>query len=790
MKIHQINYLFRQAGEYQLKHRWHFLLLVVILVIIGIAGLPRVESKNARDSWFDDSEAIEIATEAFEDQFGNNDSIGILVEADNVFHPEVLKAIKKLGDELLEKVPYSNEVTSLMETEVSISQNDEIRIYNPFEDGVPDSITELNRIRDLVLSRPSLVNKLVSADATETWISMTLNEYPEPEEWQQETNLDPLFQVGEAAIAIVTDTKWQSDLYTFKAAGLPYSETEERDFFARETMLRVLSGLAATIILLITFLRSIRAVFVPVFTAIMGAVVVFGFMGWLGIGIDANMMTLPILLGMALAVSYSVHLLNAYKRFFLTTGKRQESIVQAVEETGWPIFFTALTTIGSVLSFTTAGIMTIKWLGYTCAAVVLADYLLVMMLVPILMSFGKDRNTTEMGDPAPSLFDKVLTYAGQAIIRYRTLMLIISISCFLAVIPGIGKMTVNMDIFKFMGLKVPYVERLYEVTHSQLGSYMNYNISISFDDAGSINNPEVMKNFDHLLKTVGTFELTKKNETSIFSILDILKDMNRTMHNDDPGYYTVPDERELIAQLLFLYEISGGEHLFKWIDSDYSMLRAQVGIIAFDAKELSREINVIHELGKELFPGADINVVGSAAQFAELNNKIVIGEIKSIGVALIVITVLLIIVFNSLKTGLIGLIPNIAPLVFIAGYMGYTDSPLDMMTMTIMPMLLGIAVDDTIHFINHIKYEFEKTGNYQLAISLAFSAVGKTLAITTIILSITFAMYMFSPVANLFRIGFLASMGLTIALLVDYMVTPPLILLTKPFGKERAPQGG
>ena len=102
---------------------------------------------------------------------------------------------------------------------------------------------------------------------------------------------------------------------------MPYSETEERDFFGKELMTRVLSGFALMIVLLAIFLRSFRGVFVPVFTTIMGIVVVFGIMGWIGVGVDANMMTLPILLGMALSVGYSIHLVNAFKRFFRATRK-------------------------------------------------------------------------------------------------------------------------------------------------------------------------------------------------------------------------------------------------------------------------------------------------------------------------------------------------------------------------------------------------------------------------------------------------------------------------------------
>jgi hypothetical protein len=164
------------------------------------------------------------------------------------------------------------------------------------------------------------------------------------------------------------------------------------------------------------------------------------------------------------------------------------------------------------------------------------------------------------------------------------------------------------------------------------------------------------------------------------------------------------------------------------------MLRAEVQLQKFLAAEIARELDRIEELGKELFPNARVSVIGSAVQFGEMNGKLVAGQLKSIGVAMIVICVLLVVVFASLGTGFIGMIPNIAPLMAIGGYMGFGNSPLDMMTMTIMPMLLGIAVDDTIHFINHIKFEFEKCGDYHTAIIRSFGTVGKTLAMTTIIL--------------------------------------------------------
>ncbi len=786
MKIQKINNFFKNIALFQIKYRWYFILFTAVLVIVGVTGFKRISVVSTERDWFGKKDEIQIATDKFEEQFGNNENIALLIEAENVFHPQVLKMIHDIGKELLEKVPYADEVTSLMEMEVSIGTKEGIEIKNPFKHGIPDDPEKLKEIRDFILSRKSFVNKIVSDDATETWLVLSLKEYPEKKVWKSEGKIQPMFQSGEAAILIVTDQKWKSDLYTIKPVGLPYTETEERDFFGNEMKTRVMSAIIIMIILLILFLRSFRGVIVPVFTTISGIIVVFGIMGWLKIEMDSNMVSLPVLLGMAISVGYSIHLVNAFKRFYRHSGKRKESVIHAVEETGWPLFFTAITTIGSVMSFAAAGMVLMKWTGFTCAAVVFADFLFVIILIPILMSFGKDKKNPVPPEKQKLLTDKWMKNLGELILAYKTPIMGAFIIAILILIPGIRKIHVNVDIFEFLGLKIPYVQRIYSIVNSKLGSYISYNITIEHKNQDSIKDPEFLKKFESLLDTVGRFELTKKNKNvpKIFSILDIIKDMNQTMHEDNPEYYKIPDNRELIAQLLFLYEMSGGTKTLDWVNEDYSMLRARIELMKFDANKIEKGLNIIQKKGKELFPNAKIGIIGSAVTFAGANKKIVTGEIKSFLTALVVIGILLILVFGSFKTGLIGMIPNITPLIAIGGFMGYGNYQLDMMSMMIIPMLLGVAVDDTIHFINHIKYEFEKCGNYEESIIRSFPTVGKTLAMTTIILTATFSMYIFSPVAALTRIGILTSLGLISALLADYLMTPILVQWAKPFGKE------
>ncbi len=787
MKVNKINSKFRKFGEFQVRNRLLLIAVSVIFAAVGMAGLPHLKPHNSRESWFEDGELIEINTKKFEEQFGNNENILILVEAEDVFDPEVLTMMKKIGEELLDSVPYANELTSLTDMEISVGTDYGMEVINPFENGIPEDKAELESIRKLVLSRRSLVNKIVSEDCTEALIMLSLNEFPPEEEWSKETTLDPMFQAGEPAIRIATADRYKSDKYKLKPAGMPYTETEERDFFSGEMSKRVFIIFLSMVLLLIFMVRSFKGVVAPIVTIVVAGTSVFGFMGWLGIGFDQSMVMLPALLLIALSVAYSIHLINAFKRFFRKTGNRKEATILAVEETGWPLLFTAITTIGSVASFATVGIPTITWVGMACAAVVLANYLFVIILLPIILSYGKDRKPDASAPAKKNVWlDKFLLAMGNWIVERKKIILIIYSIVVVALVPALFKVYVDMDMFQAMGRKVPYLNRVYEVTHSQLGSYLSYNISIDFNEEDAVKSPEVLKNLDVLIDSINTFKLTKKvkDNTSTFSILDIIKEMNQTLHSDSIEYHCIPDTREEIAQILLLYEMSGGTKSFNWIDEDYSMMRVQVPMSKFQAKQIPIELNAVRRISKDLFPNATATLVGSAVQFAEIADKIVAGELQSVFLSLIIISILMILVFASVKTGLIGLIPNLAPLLVIGAYLGYLGEPLNMMSMTVIPMMLGIAVDDTIHFINSIKYEFEKCGNYQTAVLNAFATVGRSLLMTTIVLAVSFATYMASPVNMIKDMGLLSSMGLLAALITDFLITPALMILTKPFGKE------
>ena len=788
MKVLEINKAFRKFGEIQVKFRWLFLLAMFVITAVGLSGLRKFVAEDLQEDWFGDKEKIKLATDRFEETFGNEDVITVLVQTKDVFDSDVLNMIDRLGNEMMETIPYARDVMSVVEVSVAKGTDDGMQVVTPFEDGIPDTHTaegkaEMESIKKFLLSREAIANKLVSEDSTETWVILYLYGYGD-EDNKARTGM---YKAGRAAHKLLDDPKWQSDKWNLICAGTPYTECEETDVMQKEMSRNLISGFIAMIICLILFVRSLRGLIVPLFSTVGGIGVVFGFMSYFGIVADQNMMTIPILLGMALSVGYSIHYINSFKLHFRQTGLRKESVIMSVEETGWPLFFTALTTIASLISFALVDIGPLKWLGLTSSATVLVIFLYAIILIPVLLSFGKDKKKEESATTQKTTkTDLAFESFGKRVLKHSKAVLIVGFAMIVVFIPGIFKIRVTLDYIEMLGLKIPYIARLAKLQNTQLGSVYSYKILIEYPDVDEFKKPERMFALEKLENTLGNLSLTRKSngKPRVKSVLDIVKETNRMLNGDDPAYYSIPDDENLLTQELFLYEITGGSRLYDWLNADYNMAYVNVNLATYDSSQIASNIADAEKAAEELFPGAEVSAIGAVAEFAEMNGKIVRGELKSFAGSFIMIAAMLILVFMSIRTGLIGMIPNVTPVIILAGIMGYFRFRLDMMTMTVMPMILGIAVDDTIHFINHVKYYYEVHGNYKDAILRTYLEIGKTMCMTTVIICAMFLIYAFSPMTTMHRIGMLSIIGLTAALVADYLMTPALIYVTKPFGKE------
>lgn len=534
---------------------------------------------------------------------------------------------------------------------------------------------------------------------------------------------------------------------------------------------------------MIVVTRSLRGVIAPLLTSVFGLLIGFGIIGWFRLYIDMTTAMIAVIQTFACSIAYNIHLYNFFKMRFVETGRRKASITDAIGETGWGVLLSGLTTIAAMMTFLSMKIVPMQAIGVNTSLCLLSVLLTCLIITPVILSFGKDRK------PSIDVSKSLEGYVGGHFERFGSFILYRHQPIFIAAVAitlfcGIGMFYIEpaFDIEKTMGRKVEYVKTFLDLCDTELGSMYSYDLMITLPHADDAKKPDNLKKLDQLATISENYPLTKRHN----SVTDIVKDMNCTLNGNDLKEYKIPDNADMIAQLLLLYENAGGTESVYWIDYDYQRLRLQIEMKNYNSNEAEKEMDALQAEAGRLFPGAHVSAVGNIPQFTVMQQYVERGQMWSMLLSVLVIGMILIILFRSWKVGLVGMIPNIAPAIIVGGMMGWLDYPLDMMTASLIPMVLGIAIDDTIHFINHCHVAHNRYKNYNMAIRKTFRTEGLAIVMSTVIISATFAGFMSSDATQTKNWGLLAVAGMVSALLADLFLTPILFKYLRVFGTEES----
>ena len=782
INIEKINSQFYSFGSFIVRHRW--LNIIFFLAVLGLCfcGLKYVQSDTNQENYFLEGDELVKVRKHFEKVFGNDDFCGILVESEDVFSAQTLTLIRELGRQLKAEVPYVDDIVSLTDLEYVQGTDDSLDVTDLVPDPVPDSAGAREAMRAKAMLKPSIKGRLVSDDSRQTWVMVRLKVLPDGVKGEHGRSLEE--EIG-AKVNEVSGRPQFAALHP-RTTGLPVINVDKRAFVAKETPKLIGLSLLLTLVLLAVFLRMVRGIVFPFISSVAALVIVFGLQGFLGIVNDPAMIFLPIFLGLSMAIAYAVYLMGDFRQEFLTTGRLKQSVADAIGSSGWPIGFSALTTIVALVSFCFVPLKPIRWMGLTAAALTGLLYVLTVTLLPSMLAIGRDRSPQKLKARKSGPVDRLVGYLGRHVLSRPALTLCVLAGFVALSACGLANVNVSFDLRNSFGMKVPYVQRICEVADSQVGSLYSYGVGVELRNSDDAKKPENLRRLGEFSDFIKSLPLTKRAS----SILDILKDMNQTLHGGEPGQYRIADTQEEIAQQLLLYENAGGREAEHWVDYDYRRLRLLIEIGDYRSGEAARELELIKAKGRELFPDASILLTGALIQFSVMQDYVSWGQIQSFGISILVISLLMSIVFGSVKLGLVSMIPNISPALLAGAMMGYFDFPLDIMTVTVMPMLLGLSVDDTIHFINHAQLEFSRTGSYAESVRRTFLTTGRSMMITTVILCVCFLAYLISDIAVFFRLGILVAGGAVAALLADYFVTPVLLAKLRCFGPEGRPASG
>jgi len=336
------------------------------------------------------------------------------------------------------------------------------------------------------------------------------------------------------------------------------------------------------------------------------------------------------------------------------------------------------------------------------------------------------------------------------------------------------------------------MRQAYEIVDDNMAGAMSMVVMIDTWTTDGLLNPRLLQAIDAMQERVETRYADQVSRTN--SLANIVKDTYQIMNNDDPAFYEVPDDQQLISQLLYLFNSANPEDRRALVSDDYSRSHITLNIynagsyeyqLFFD--EIGQDIDEIFGPLEAEFPEMDVYLTGSMALLMRMADEVANSQFNSFALAIGVISVIMILTLGSLQGGVMAMIPNLIPAMLSFGLMGLMGIPLDTDTLLIAPLIIGIAVDDTIHFMTHYRVDLIRTGSVSEALKSTIRDVGQAVMFTTMVLGLGFALLSFSDYLGMAKMGFFGSAAIFVALLCDLFLIPAMIMIFKPtFGQKDA----
>jgi predicted RND superfamily exporter protein len=794
--VERLNRLFERLGGGAYDHRWA-VLSICLLLLVGCYLLSLgTRFDNSFQAYFDPDDPAYAAYLQYRDDFGSDEVSYLLYEAPN--HPhgpwnlEVMRKIQLLTETLEEEVPFASEVTSLVNVEFMDGVPGGIEIYELLEDW-PESQQALLEIRDKVLDKPLYVGGMVSRDANYAAIVIEMEKSSiDPVE---EIRLDPDGGDGlENLYPQVPHRKIEEILARPEYRGIEFHHTGDVPLNAVINTISQSEGWSLLLIcsvviaiLLLLFFWSFIGVVGPLAVAALSVLVSLAVVALIGWELDLMFGMLPTLL-LTVGVANSVHIISEFRAYHAGLGDRREAVRRTLYLVGTPCLLTSLTTAAGFGSMSIAPIKAISHFAMYSAAGVIAALLLSLSLLVVFLSFGRRfrrRPATErekLRAKGGRRFKQALEAVARFDVRFRRAMLVSFAALFLFSILGVARLEVDSNFLTDFSEDVPVRQATF-FADEVMGGTNSFVYLIDTGAPDGIVDPAVLREIERLQAEADQqIDVVVKT----YSIVDILKDINRSFHEGDPAYQVLPETRELVAQYLLLYEMSGGEETEEYVSADYSRANLELRCRWTESSRLARMAEELdHYLERHPLQASTVSATGIGSLWLELMNYITQSQIRGFGLAFAAIATMMCLLFRSIRIGLLTMLPNLLPAALILGVMGWLQIPLDYVKLLIAPVAIGISVDDTIHHVTRYRHEFLRSGDYREALFASMTDVGRALFITSAALVLGFLVFLFSVMDSQTTFGVLLASTIVVALAADFFLMPALVMTFKPFGPEQ-----
>jgi predicted RND superfamily exporter protein len=755
-------------GYWVIKYRWWIIVATVVMVALFGSGLRFLSFNMDNRIFFSEDNPQLQALETLENTYVKNYNVLFILESKggDVFERQALTAVEELT-EASWQIPYSSRVDSITNYQHTRVDEDDLIVESLVENAGALSDEALHQIKDIALTRPMLVDRLVSPSGHVTGVNInillpgkSLLEVPEVAAFARKLadNIKQKYPNIEIHLtgALIIDNGFGEITADDMSSLVPIMFL----------VLVVITGLA---------LRSFSGTFATVLVILMSMITGLGAAGWMGLQLNVASVNAPTII-LTLAIADSVHILVAAFHKIHEGKNKAAAIAISIQENLHPVFLTSLTTVIGFLTMNFSDAPPFRELGNIVAIGITAAFFYSIFFLPAMMAVLPVR-TKSKAKPGCECECECCSCVGLAnfVINNSRLLFWVSLTTILVLAAGLSRVELNDDMIEYIG-KEYEIRQASDFMEQELSGIDVIEYSLSSGESGGINNPEY-------LATIEAFAQWYRQQPKVVHVdvfTDIMKRLNRNMHGDDEAWYLIPEQRDLAAQYLLLYEMSlpYGLDLNNQINVDKSSTRMMVAI----EDTTTREQREIEQRGREwLKANAPEHMFaygsGLTMMWAHLSERNINSMLVASFGALILISLILVFALRSVKHGLISLAPNLAPAIMAFGLWGMFVGQVGLGLSVIVSMTLGIVVDDTVHFLSkYLHARRDKGLNASAAVRHSFNTVGTAMWITTVALVAGFLVLVFSGFKMNADMGLMSAITITLALAMDFLFLPALLI--------------
>ena len=745
--------------------RWYVILVSILVAMLIASGARFIGFSNDYRVFFSADNPQLTAFETLQNVYTKADNILIVVKpkSGDVFTPQNLDAVRRITAAAW-KIPFATRVDSITNFQHSFAEQDDLTVRDLVRKRGAIKPGDVALAKRVALSDPIILHRIISKNGQTTAINVSLT--------LPQKSLEEIPGAVNGARRVVKQI--QSDFPNLELAITGMAPLSNAFFEASvddmSTLIPIMYGVL--MLAMIVLLRSVAGTVSTMLVIGLSAATAMGFAGWVGILLSPPSATAPTII-LTIAIADSVHILISLRQQMRLGLSKSDAIVESLKINFQPIFLTSLTTIIGFLSLNFSDAPPFRDLGNITAVGTAAAWIFSVFFLPAMMAVLPYRvKAVKAGDTPPAT---AMSRLATFVIGHQRKLLWGMTSVVLVLGVMVPQIELNDQFVNYFDKSVQFRTDT-DFAIKNLSGIYQHQYSVTADGSQGINNPEY-------LASLGKFTdwLRKQPEVvHVQTLSDTMKRLNKNLHADEQKWYQLPDNRELAAQYLLLFEMSlpYGLDLNNQINLDKSATQ----LIATLKDVSTRESRALQDraqnwLKTNMPSSANAEATGSFVMFSFISRRNIEGMLVGTTLALILISASLLFALRSFRLGMVSLIPNLVPPIMAFGIWSVLVGQVNLASSVVAATALGIIVDATVHFLSkYRRARLQRGDDAVAAVRYAFETVGTALWVTTAILVTGFAILMLSAFDLNKSLGILTAITLVCALVADFLLLPAILM--------------